>query len=602
MNRPLPAPADAPPLRYWFAGFRLEADGTLLRGETALDLPTEEEAVLRLLLMRAGESVSPIELKRAVWGEEHASGEVVARCVASLRERLQPADCIEGVYKRGYRICAAIQTDDVREAGAIPRLAILPFGGGYGVPEYLGSAIAEAAMEQLSAAEYKVASVVARESVFTLAGRGKTPHEIGKALEADLVLGGELHATPERLRLRAEMIRVADGAELWIEDVMVERGRIIELERELVNRVSSRIRCGSLSIAAVAAAGATHEASPQHGEAHELYLRAHHEWQTLERHRMQDAMGRLQRAIDLDPSFIAARADLAHLCVSQAFYGFMSPAAAASVVRRAAGQVPEPNGNAETLLPAMGWIRFHVDRNLRAALDAFARSSHLPHDHLPHGRGITRVRTMFLLSRHRFDEALGLLREAIQADPYSPWLQAWLAWALHLAGEAEASVDQIRKAISQFTEHDGAHLYGAMILAYNGEAARAVELARALAARSAHFDLATSAHAYALACAGRKEEARTLLERLQWLSRERFVMNTFDAATYVAMDEDEAALEELRIANENRCPWFFQMLADPRLQPLRGRPEFERMRSSLRAMESDAERGEEPGWAAARAG
>ncbi len=602
MNRPLPAPADAPPLRYWFAGFRLEADGTLLRGETALDLPTEEEAVLRLLLMRAGEIVSPIELKRAVWGEEHASGEVVARCVASLRERLQPADCIEGVYKRGYRICAAIQTDDVREAGAIPRLAILPFGGGYGVPEYLGSAIAEAAMEQLSAAEYKVASVVARESVFTLAGRGKTPHEIGKALEADLVLGGELHATPERLRLRAEMIRVADGAQLWIEDVMVDRGRIIELERELVNRVSSRIRSGGFSIAAVAAAGATHEASPQHSEAHELYQRAHHEWQTLERHRMQDAMGRLQRAIDLDPSFIAARADLAHLCVSQAFYGFMSPAAAASVVRRAAGQVPEPNGNAETLLPAMGWIRFHVDRNLRAALDAFARSSHLPHDHLPHGRGITRVRTMFLLSRHRFDEALGLLREAIQADPYSPWLQAWLAWALHLAGEAEASVDQIRKAISQFTEHDGAHLYGAMILAYNGEAARAVELARALASRSAHFDLATSAHAYALACAGRKEEARTLLERLQWLSRERFVMNTFDAATYVAMDEDEAALEELRIANENRCPWFFQMLADPRLQPLRGRPEFERMRSSLRAMESDAERGEEPGWAAARAG
>ncbi|MGA2755594.1 MAG: winged helix-turn-helix domain-containing protein [Terracidiphilus sp.] len=601
MNRPLPA-AGAPPLRYWFAGFRLEADGTLLRGETALDLPTEEAAVLRLLLVRAGEIVSPIELKRAVWGEEHASCEVVARCVASLRERLQPADCIESVYKRGYRFSVAVHTDETRSTGALPRLAILPFEIGYGVPEYLGSAIAEAAMEQLSGAEYAVASVVARESVFTLARRGMTPHKIGKVLDADLVLGGELHATPERLRLRAEMIRVTDGAQLWIEDVMVERGRIMELERELVNRVSSRIHSGSFSIAATATADLAREASPQHSEAHELYLRAHHEWQSLERHRMQDAMGRLQRAIDLDPSYIAARADLAHLCVSQAFCGFMSPTAAASVVRRAAAQIPESAGNAETLLPAMGWIRFHVDRNLHAALDAFARSEHLPHDHLPHDRGITRLRTMFLLSRHRFDEALDVLRTAILADPYSPWLQARLAWALHLAGEAEASVDQIRKAISQFTEHSGAHLYGAMILAYNGEAARAVELARALAARSPHFDLATSVHAYALACAGRKEEARTLLERLQWLSRERFVMNTFDAATYVAMDEDDAALEELRIANENRCPWFFQMLADPRLQPLRGRPEFERMRSTLRAMEADAEKGEEAGWAAVRAG
>jgi DNA-binding winged helix-turn-helix (wHTH) protein/tetratricopeptide (TPR) repeat protein len=597
MDRSLPAPADGPPLRFWFAGFRLEADGTLLRGETALPLTAVEAAVLRLLLTRAGKIVSPAELKRAVWGEEHASGEVVAKCIASLRERLQPADCIEGVYKRGYRISATIQTNDARPSGALPRLAVLPFGGGYGVADYLGSAIAEAAMEQLSGADYAVASVVARESVFTLVRRGLTAHEIGKALEADLVLGGELHATPERLRLRAEMIRVADGAQLWIEDLMVERGRIMELERELVNRVSGRIHSGGFSIAAVAAAEVPREASAQHSEAHELYQRAHHEWQSLERHRMQDAMGRLQRAIDLDPSYITARADLAHLCVSQAFYGFMSPTAAASVIRRAAAQIPESAGNAETLLPAMGWIQFHVDRNLHAALDAFARSAHLPHDPL-----IMRVRTMFLLSRHRFDEALDVLRAAIQADPYSPWLQARLAWALHLAGEAEASVDQIRKAISQFTEHDGAHLYGAMILAYNGEATRAVELARALAARSAHFDLATSVHAYTLACAGRKEEARTLLERLQWLSRERFVMNTFDAATYVAMDEDDAALEELRIANENRCPWFFQMLADPRLQPLRGRPEFERMRSSLRAMEADAEKDEEPGWAAARAG
>jgi len=209
---------------------------------------------------------------------------------------------------------------------------------------------------------------------------------------------------------------------------------------------------------------------------------------------------------------------------------------------------------------------------------------------------------MFALSRARFDEANDLLRAAIQLDPYSPGLHARLGWALHLAGEAEASVDQIRKAISQFTEHDGAHLYGAIILAHNGEAARAVELGRALAARSAHFDLATSAHAYALVCAGRKEEARTLLERLQWLSRERFVMSTFDAATYVAMDEDEAALEVLRMANENRCPWFFQMLADPRLLPVRRRPEFERMRSLLRTMEAEAEKGEDSDWTAARAG
>lgn len=600
MNHSSPAPADGQPARYWFADLRLEADGTLWRGDTALELTVEELAVLRLLLRRAGEIVSPLELKHAVWGDEHASSDVAAKCIASLRERLQPAECIESVYKRGYRISVAVRANDTPRTGRSPRLAILPFEVGYGVPECLGPAIAEETTAQLSGGERAVASVMARDSVYTLARRGLAAHEIGKALGADLVLGAELHATPGRLRLRVEMIRVEDGAQLWIEDLVARQERITELERELVNRVSSRICPGRLSTAATAGA-ATHEASPQRSEAHELYLRAHHEGQTLGRHQMQDAMGGLQRAIELDPSFVAARADLALLCVMQAVYGFMPASAAASVVRRAAAQVPESAESADALLPAMGWIRFHVDRNLRAALDIFARSAHLPHE-----PRVTRVRTMFLLSRHRFDEALDVLHAAIEVDPYSPWLQAELAWALHLAGEAEASMDQIRKAISRFTEYDGAHLYGVMILAHNGEAARAVELARALAARSAHFDLATSAHAYALACAGRKEEARTLLERQQWLSRERFVMNTFDAATYVAMDEDDAAIEELRIANENRCPWFFQMLGDPRLLPLRGRPEFERMRSSLRAMEAeakaDAKEGDELRWIAAQAG
>lgn len=244
-----PAPADAQPLRYWFAGFRLEADGTLLRGDTALSLSTEEAAALRFLLNGAGEIVRPLELKRAVWGEEHASNENVAECIASLRERLQPSDCIESLYRRGYRISVAIKTKDAQPAGALPRLAILPFAIGYGVPEFLGSAIAEATAAQLGGGEFAVATIVARESVFTLARLGMTPHEIGKALEADLVLAGELHATPERLKLRVEMIRVADGAQLWIEYLMVERGQMVELERKLVSRVTSRIGSDGLTVA-----------------------------------------------------------------------------------------------------------------------------------------------------------------------------------------------------------------------------------------------------------------------------------------------------------------------------------------------------------------
>jgi tetratricopeptide (TPR) repeat protein len=181
-----------------------------------------------------------------------------------------------------------------------------------------------------------------------------------------------------------------------------------------------------------------------------------------------------------------------------------------------------------------------------------------------------------------------MLRAAIQDDPHSPWLQSRLAWALHLNGQASESVDQIQSALKLFSENEFTNFYGALILAYNSEFARATQLAATMAQRLPFFDPANAIHAYTLACAGRKDEARTILERLQWLSRERFLLSSFNPAVRVALGDFDAAIEELRTANEIRCPWFFQMLADPRLKPLHGRPEFEQMRGLLTAMEADA--------------
>ena len=298
---------------------------------------------------------------------------------------------------------------------------------------------------------------------------------------------------------------------------------------------------------------------------------------------MQDALGRLLRAVELDPALMAARVELAQLAILQCIYGYLSPRIAAAAVRRAADGIPELNEQAEALLPALGWVEFHFDRDARSALLLMARSVRLPYDATN-----TRARSWLLLSRHRFGEAIELLRAAIQLDPYAPWLQAALAWALHLAGERDASLAQIRKAIDFSSEYDNSLFFGAMILGYNGEAAHAIELAETLAARSSHYDLAISAHAYALACSGRAEESHSQLDRLQWLSRERFVLTTLNAATHVVLGEADAALEELCTANENRCPWFFQMLADPRLTPLKGRPEFAALESSLATMEAGA--------------
>jgi hypothetical protein len=125
-----------------------------------------------------------------------------------------------------------------------------------------------------------------------------------------------------------------------------------------------------------------------------------------------------------------------------------------------------------------------------------------------------------------------------------------------------------------------------MILPFNGDAETAVQLVEGLAAQQPYFDLAMALHAYALACANRKGEARAILERLQWLSRERFVSTSFNPAVYVALGDHQAALAELRTSWQSRCLWFFQMLADPRLEPLHTYTEFREMRALLTGIEA----------------
>ena len=605
-----------------------------------IHLAPKELAALRFLLAHPGEIVTPAQLRQAIWGNVHVTADSVPKCVSSLRARLEPEDCIQTVYKRGYRLTTEVLANSASPAGLLPRLAIPPFATEYGVPEYLGSAVAEETITWLSNVIDPAVTVLARDSVFTLALRRLTAQQIGEALKADLVLTGTIRAVPAHFRLRAEMIRIEDGAQIWAEDLLVDRNRLAGLERDLIERLAFRLQSGAavwrgrhelvwasshgskktspqawhsggLSIAAVAEPDAEFQSGTSSREAYEIYQQGRHEWQSLQRHRMQDGLQHLHRATELDPSLTAAKVDLVHLCITQAFYGFMAPAVAADIVRRtadsvfpatwaglggddsgfpAAGIHGSANQSASILshdygaiLPALAWVNFHVDRDLPAAVRGFSRSAHLPHD-----PWITRARSMFLLSRYRYAEAIALLRAALHQDPFAPWLHARLAWAFHLAGQAEQSVRQVNHALALFPEHEGAALYGSMILAFNGEAARAAELAHGLVERSPYFDPPSAAYAYALARDGRTDEARAILDRLQWMSRERFVLNSINVAVHVALGDHDAAIAELRTANELRCPWFFQALADPRIKPLHGHPEFVEMQSILARMEAAA--------------
>lgn len=560
-----------------------------MRAGVPVHLPPKELAALQLLLEHAGQVVTPQQLREALWSDVHVTADSVPKCVSSLRARLEPEECIQTVYKRGYRFVAELISEAAHGQGAKPRLAIVPFKVEFGVPEYLGTYVAEEAMNRLTEIMPGAVSVLAQDSVFTLSQRGLTALEVGVLLKADLALAGTIRALPGHYRMRVELIRVSDGTQIWVEDMLVSRTRTAGLESELARQLIFRLSQAqglsgveSSEEARSMLAKVYHPERPR--EAYELYQRAHHEWKSMQRHRMQDGLQHLMRATELDPALLPARVDLVNLCVAQELFGFMAPSVTSELVQRTAGQIPNLERTAERILPVLGWMEFHIHRDMTSALRYYAMTAHLPHD-----PWVTRLRVMLAMSRHRFDEGIEILRSAIRLDPYAPWLFGRLAWALHLNGEAAASVDQVRENVKNFREIEGMANYGAIVLAYNGLAEQAVEMARGLSQRLPYFDAGSSVLAYALACAGQRDEARQILERLQWLSRERYVLNTFSASAWVQLGELDSAVEVLRAANEARCPWYFQMLGDPCLKTLEDKPDFQRMRLDVDEMEAAAE-------------
>jgi transcriptional regulator HilA, main transcriptional regulator of SPI1 len=559
---------------YSFGKFKIWSDGTVFRDDTEIHIPPKELAALRFLLSHAGQVVNPSQLKMALWGDVHVTSDSVPRCLSSLRARLEPDQPIQTIYKRGYRLAGPVRQRST-QARPVLRVAIMPFSTGHNIPEHLGAGVAEEITSRLTACAPSWITVVSRDSVFTLSRRGISGAQVGKILEADLVLAGTLLSMPTHYRLRVEMIRVHDGTQIWVEDIVAASAELIDLESRIMQRLIFRICGENLSLSEEA------RSSTFHPDAYQLFLLGHQEWQTHERHRMQEAYQHLIQATELDPSFVPAHIELAELCIFQEFYGFLDPDSAARQVRRIADTLPDIAVVAPSLVPLVGWVKFHVDRDFAEALDLFSASGHLPHS-----QTTTRLRVAFAVSRGRFAEALEWIESALPIDPYAPWLYRLHAWTLHLAGERSKSIERVEHAMKTFPEDIGSYAFASMILAFNDQVEPAITLAQDLVRKAPFIDVANAVHAYALACAGRRDEAREILERLQWLSRERFVLRSFSAAGFAAMGEKDEAIMELKAADAARCPWFFQMLADPRLQSLRGEPEFESMRRSIGKLEN----------------
>jgi len=312
---------------------------------------------------------------------------------------------------------------------------------------------------------------------------------------------------------------------------------------------------------------------PRTTEAHRDYLKGRYFSNKLTAEDLHKSVAHFESALARDPGYAPAYTGLADTYIQFAFQG-MLPAqesfAHAKKFATAALRIDDHLAEAHT---SIAGVKRYCDWDWTGAEAAYRRALELnSNDPRAH-----RLYADYLSTMGRSEEALREIGAAQELDPLSLVINMEMAWILYIARDFQGAAEQSWKTLAM--EPRFAPAQNTLGLAYQqmGMIEEAiVELNNARACSGEH-PAAQAALAHALAIAGRRAEAETLMEQLKRMSRARNVSWYWLAIVYTALGACDAAFESLHEACENREAWLVWLKVEPRYDPLREDVRFDHL-------------------------
>jgi tetratricopeptide (TPR) repeat protein len=180
----------------------------------------------------------------------------------------------------------------------------------------------------------------------------------------------------------------------------------------------------------------------------------------------------------------------------------------------------------------------------------------------------------------RADEAVAMEQRARDLDPLSALYAANAAWNCYLARRFDEAVRQGQQAVALNPELWFAHTMLGLAYEKAGRYQDAIDaLNRARALDRSVTILEFLAGTYV--AAGRKAEARKVLDELTTRASQEYVCPFEIATVHAALGDTRAALEQLEKGYEHRADCMPWLEADPKLDSLRQLPQFQDLRRRM---------------------
>ena len=174
----------------------------------------------------------------------------------------------------------------------------------------------------------------------------------------------------------------------------------------------------------------------------------------------------------------------------------------------------------------------------------------------------------------RFDEAIAEIRRAREIDPLDVLINAREAQTLAYAGRSEEALAQAQKTLEIDPNYWFAYLWASEAYIAQGrfdEALAAARKSRQILRVGSH---ATAFIGYCLAKSGKGAEARTELNELLKLSKDRYVSPYNLAIIYNGLDDRDQTFAQLNRGIDERDPKMVLLSHDRKLMNLHEDPRF----------------------------
>jgi TolB-like protein/tetratricopeptide (TPR) repeat protein len=338
----------------------------------------------------------------------------------------------------------------------VPRIVVLPF-------ENLGDAedafFAEGMTEEITARLASVGGVqvISRTSARQYANTAKSIPEIGEELGVGFVLEGTVRWARgdggSRIRITPQLIRVADDSHLWAETYDRVLDDVFEVQSEIAQVVTSE-----LGITLGGGEKGPHDVRPTDNlEAYQAYLRGRY-WESRPHFTYENwerSMEAFERAVELDPAFALAHAELArgHALVRY-FRHDLTPdrlEAAATSARTALELAP---GDPRVHLD-VGYYKLWAYRDVDGAVSEFEKAA----EGLAGSAEVFGALKDVYIIQGEWEKAFESLQRGIELSPRDADLISGSAWVLIMLRrypEALAASDQ---AISLAPDAFWPHFY-----------------------------------------------------------------------------------------------------------------------------------------------